>query len=247
MDHHTVAAVSLFGICLDVLGGLYLAYDLLGGQYGPLRLLTRMVTYSIVFGAGYGLGLGLLFGVAAGATTGVTVAIEMQRAGHRHDHYPWPLEFLFSAIRAAGFAIGLYWTHGPVYALTFAALLTAGQGVAYARGMRPGMDYTASRRPRFTRRQFWATVVRTIGYIAAALLCSLLVRHDDHPWRLALRLGFVTGIVTAVGSAINPFIEYFADHLPERRLGVFGIWLVFCGFLLQTFQYWVVILVLRVS
>src|SRR5208282_4938825 len=53
MDHHTVAAVSIAGTCLDVLGTLYLAYDLLGGQHGPLRLLTRMVTYSIVFGVGY--------------------------------------------------------------------------------------------------------------------------------------------------------------------------------------------------
>jgi len=53
MDHHAVAAISITGICLDVLGGLYLAYDLLGGQYGPLRLLTKMVTYSIVFGIGY--------------------------------------------------------------------------------------------------------------------------------------------------------------------------------------------------
>jgi len=59
MDHHIVAAVSISGISLDVLGGLYLAYDLLGGQHGPLRLLTRIVTYSIVFGVGYGLGLGL--------------------------------------------------------------------------------------------------------------------------------------------------------------------------------------------
>lgn len=58
MDHHTVAAVSIAGSCLDVLGSLYLAYDLLGGQHGPLRLLTRAVTYSIVFGVGYGIGLG---------------------------------------------------------------------------------------------------------------------------------------------------------------------------------------------
>ena len=40
MDHHTVAVVSLTGTCLDVLGSLYLAYDLLGGQHGPLRLLV---------------------------------------------------------------------------------------------------------------------------------------------------------------------------------------------------------------
>jgi hypothetical protein len=55
MDHDVIAAVSISGISLDVLGGLYLAYDLLGGQHGPLRLLTRIVTYSIVFGVGYGL------------------------------------------------------------------------------------------------------------------------------------------------------------------------------------------------
>ena len=46
MDHHTVAAISIAGIILTVLGTLYLAYDLLGGQHGPLRLLTRVVTYS---------------------------------------------------------------------------------------------------------------------------------------------------------------------------------------------------------
>ncbi|HVH72384.1 MAG TPA: hypothetical protein VNB49_14915, partial [Candidatus Dormibacteraeota bacterium] len=68
MDHHTLAAVSITGTCLDVVGSLYLAYDLLGGQHGPLRLLTRAVTYSLVFGAGYGLGLGLFFGVARPAS-----------------------------------------------------------------------------------------------------------------------------------------------------------------------------------
>jgi len=40
MDHHTVAVVSLTGTCLDVLRSLYLAYDLLAGQHGPLRLLV---------------------------------------------------------------------------------------------------------------------------------------------------------------------------------------------------------------
>ena len=93
-----VAAVSLAGIFLDVLGGLYLAYDLLGGQHGPLRLLTRMVTYSIVFGIGYGIGLGLFFGVACGLATGITVSIELQRTARRHDHYPLQWEAAFSAI-----------------------------------------------------------------------------------------------------------------------------------------------------
>ena len=33
----------------------------------------------------------------------------------------------------------------------------------------------------------------------------------------------VTGVVTAVGTMVNPYIEYYADNLPARRLGVFGI------------------------
>src|ERR1700694_2765840 len=108
MDHHTIAAISITGTCLDVIGSLYLAYDLLGGQHGPLRLLTKVVTYSIVFGIGYGLGLGLFFGIASGATTGITVAIELQRAARAKDHYSLPWEAFFSAIRGAGFGAGLY-------------------------------------------------------------------------------------------------------------------------------------------
>ena len=75
MDHHTVASVAIAGSCLDVLGSLYLAYDLLGGPHGPLRLLTRAVTYSILFRLGYGLGLGLIFGVASGMATGGGVGL----------------------------------------------------------------------------------------------------------------------------------------------------------------------------
>ena len=97
MDHHTVAIVSITGTCLDVLGSLYLAYDLLGGQHGPLRLLTRAVTYAVVFGLGYGLGLGLFFGLASGIATGITLAIEFTRASRGLAHYSLPWEGLFSA------------------------------------------------------------------------------------------------------------------------------------------------------
>src|SRR6202030_1741849 len=155
MDHHTVAAVSIMGTCLDVLGSLYLAYDLLGGQHGPLRLLTRAVTYSIVFGVGYGIGLGPFFGLAAGIATGITLSIEFNRAARGLDHYPLPWEALFSAIRGFGFGAGLYRILGLGFAVTFAGLITLGQVFAYTRGMRPALDYAASRRPRLTRRQFW--------------------------------------------------------------------------------------------
>jgi hypothetical protein len=247
MDHHTVAAVSITGTCLDVLGSLYLAYDLLGGQHGPLRLLTRAVTYSIIFGIGYGLGLGLFFGLTSGIATGITLSIELNRAARGLDHYSLPWEALFSAIRGFAFGAGLYRSLGLEFAIAFGTLITLGQVFAYSRGMRPAIDYVASRRTRLSRRQFRGTVVRTIGYIATALICGALVHRADHAWSFAIRVGLVTGLVTGVGVTVNPYIEYYADHLPERRLGAFGIALILCGFAMQSFQYWLALFDVRLT
>ena len=225
-----------------MLGSLYLAYDLLGGQHGPLRLITRAVTYSVVFGIGYGLGLGLFFGLSSGIATGITLAIELSRAARGLDHYSLPWEGLFSAIRGLAFGAGLYRILGFGFAIAFAILITMGQVLAYSRGMRPALDYEASRRPRLTRRHFWGIVVRTVSYMVTALICSAFIHHVDHAWSFAIRVGLVTGIVTGVGVTFNPYIEYYADNLPERRLGAFGIALIFCGFALQSLQYWLSLL-----
>ena len=247
MNHHAVAAISITGTCLDVIGSLYLAYDLLGGQNGPLRLLTRAVTYSIVFGVGYGLGLGLFFGLASGVANGVTIAIELNRAARGLDHFSFWWEGWFSAIRGFAFGACLYRNPGLEFAAAFAVLLTVGQMFAYSRGMRPALDYAATGRPRLTRRHAWGILVRTLGYMVTALLCSALVRHVEHVWSGAIRLGLVIGVVTGVGVAIVPMIEHYADNLPERRLGAFGIVLILCGFALQSFQYWVALLDVRVT
>jgi hypothetical protein len=239
MNHHTIAIVSIVGTCLDVLGSLYLAYDLLGGQHGPLRLLTRAVTYSILFGIGYGLGLGLFFGIASGLATGITLSIELNRAARGLPHYTLPWETVFSALRGFAFGAGLYKILGLEFGVAFAILITVGQVFAYSRGMRPGAEYIAARHPRITRRQFWGTVNRTFGYLVTALICSALVHHLEHALTFAIRVGLVTGLVTGVGVAAYPFIEYYADKLPERRLGVIGVGLMLCGFALQSIQYWV--------
>jgi hypothetical protein len=249
MDHHTVAAISLTGIFLDVLGGLYLAYDLLGGVHGPLRLLTRAVTYSILLGIGYGVGLGWIFGVTAGVATGITMAIELNRTARKNDHYPLRWEAVFSSIRSIAFGAGLYYGKnvGLPFAVAFGVVITLGQIFAYSRGMRPGMEYAAAREPRFSWKLIGGSIVRPAGYTATALACSAFVQHLEHPWLFALRVGLVTGLVTTMGGAYYPFIEYYADNLPERRLGVFGIGLVLCGFALQSLQYWLAILDIPVS
>lgn len=255
MDHHTLAAISISGTCLDVLGSLYLAYDLLGGQHGPLRLLTRAVTYSIVFGLGYGLGLGLVFGLAAGISSGVTVAIELTRESRGLPHFALRWEAFFASVRSAAFGAALYQVLGGGrsalgFGVTFAALTAAGATFAYSRGMRPGAEYAVTKdspRPRFTRRQFVGTVIRTFGYIAAALICSAFFGNGGEDWRLALRIGLVTGLTTGVGQTVIPLIEYYADHLPERRMGAYGIGLILCGFALQSTQYWLQLFDVKVT
>src|SRR5690348_14972433 len=49
IDRHVIAGISVVGTICDVMGGLYLAYDLLGGNNGPLCTLTRVVTYTLFF------------------------------------------------------------------------------------------------------------------------------------------------------------------------------------------------------
>jgi hypothetical protein len=247
MDHHTVAAVAIAGSCLDVLGSLYLAYDLLGGPHGPLRLLTRAVTYSILFGIGYGLGLGLIFGVVSGLALGTTVAIELNRASKREDHYSLPWEAFFSLIRGSAFSAALYPQVGFRFAALYCALLTGGQVIFYSRGVRPSLSRTTARGPRFTRVLLATSLMRTAGYIAAALLCSAVVRHVEHPWLFATRLGVVTGLVTGGGMALSPHVEYYADRMPQRRMGVLGVALMFCGFALQSLQYWLAVFDVRVT
>src|SRR6059036_3759908 len=106
MDKHTVALISIIGTSLDVLGALYLAYDLLGGEHGPLRTLTRAVTYSVLFGTGYGRALGPVFGLASGVAHGITLAWEFSRASRRGPKPALWYDTAMSAIRGGGFALG---------------------------------------------------------------------------------------------------------------------------------------------
>jgi hypothetical protein len=52
----------------------------------------------------------------------------------------------------------------------------------------------------------------------------------------------MVGVVTAVVSACIPLIEWTADHLPEKRMGVLGVGLIVIGFALQSVQYWLALL-----
>jgi len=242
MDKHTVALISIIGTSLDVLGAMYLAYDLLGGEHGPLRTLTRAVTYGALFGTGYGLALGPVFGLASGLAHGITLAWEYSRAS-RHEPKPgfW-LDTAMSAIRGSGFALGASYSFGVPFGVTFGVLSTAGQVIAYRIGIRPTMDYKPANRPRLTRLQLLAAANRAVGYAVTGYVSSLVAQQREHAIAVGLKTGLALGVVTAIGGACTPFVEWMADHVPEKRMGVFGIGLILIGFTFQSVQYWLALL-----
>ena len=126
MDKHTLALISIVGSSLDVLGALYLAYDLLGGEHGPLRTLTRAVTYGVLFGCGYGLAVGA--GIPGGHLASRMVSLspgEFSRAARRQPKPGILLDTVMSGIRGCGFAVGAAYSFGALFGVTFGLLSTA--------------------------------------------------------------------------------------------------------------------------
>ena len=242
LDRHTLALISIIGSSLDVLGALYLAYDLLGGEHGPLRMLTRAVTYGVIFGTGYGIALGPVFGLACGVAHGITLAWEFSRASRHEPRSGFWVDTAMSGIRGLGFGLGGSYLFGAPFGITFGVLSTVGQAVAYQFGVRPTVDYNPATRPRLTRFQLLAAANRTAGYMATGYVSSLIAHQREHAVAVGLRAGLSIGLVTAIAVAFTPFVEWRADHVAERQMGVLGIVLILLGFSLQSVQYWVALL-----
>ena len=242
IDRHTLALVSIVGSSLDVLGALYLAYDLLGGEHGPLRTVTRGVTYGALFGAGYGLALGPVFGLATGVAHGITLAWEFSRASRGGPKPGFWYDTAMSAVRGLGFALGAAYLYGGAFGAVFGALSTVGQALAYRVGIRPTLDYQPATRPRLTKHQLLAAVNRTVGYAAAGYISALTAHQRANALSVGLKAGLAIGAVTAISGACTPFVEWFADHVPEKRMAVSGVGLILIGFTLQSIQYWLALL-----
>ena len=83
IDEHTLALISIVGSSLDVLGALYLAYDLLGGEHGPLRTLDQRSHLRRALRSRVQISLGPVFGLASGVAHGIRLAWEFSRESRR--------------------------------------------------------------------------------------------------------------------------------------------------------------------
>jgi hypothetical protein len=120
-----IALVSLIGVVIEALGGLYLAYDFLGARHGPLRHLSRVLTYSAIFGLGYGITLGSAFGMAGALVSGPTTDYELRRRARqiqpgRPEWIPTSVVRGISFGSAGSIAVDLIYLPEEAFAAAFA-------------------------------------------------------------------------------------------------------------------------------
>ena len=247
LDRHELAAISIAGIILDVFGGLYLAYDLLGGEKGPLRAVTRGGTYALIFAILYSVIMGPRFGLIAGVGLGLILGFEFHRTADIHarrSRYSFgrdPAVLAFGIIRGVALGVAGALSVGPWFGLYFGVLAMIGLVIAYSLHFSPSADYPKTSRIRIRPRVVIAGSVRGFAVGAAALIAGIAAREGlGESALLALRIGFAVWLVGALLSAATPRVESWG--ISARRLGLAGVVLILLGLAAQSFQYWVVLL-----
>ena len=238
-----IAEASLLGMGFDLLGGCYLAYDLLGGRRGPLRTMARIAGYVTLFFTGYIILLGLRYALVAATGMGLLLGIEYRLAGVSADRNrkARPPALLFGFLRGIVLGLAGITIAGLAFGALFGVLAGIGLSFVYLLGFSPSRDYQAQSRPRTSWRKILASLARAIAVGTAGVIAGVVVSAQPHQVMFGLRLGLAAGTVSALVGLFSPAIEWWIENLPERRLGILGLGLIFTGVLLQSLQYWVVV------
>jgi hypothetical protein len=186
LAHKWLDTACLAGLALDTLGGLYLAYDLLGGERGILRLATKCITYSIIFFAIYAALLGRWFGIAGAIVYGPVMAIQHSTRSNQPGAYRWML--LYAALRAGCMGAAGWFVVDPRFGVAFGVLGTVALMLSYASLGTMGVE-TASEwaPPRINYEALVTGASRGFAFGAAAVLSALLIQR--HPGGVVRNMG----------------------------------------------------------
>lgn len=93
-----------------------------------------------------------------------------------------------------------------------------------------------------TKFQVLGVLNRTVAYAVSGYLSAVVAGESEIAIGVGVKLGLAIGLLTLLVGACIPVIEWFADHAPQKRMGVFGVVLILIGFGLQSLQYWAALL-----
>ena len=165
--HDFLPILSLTGVILDALGGLYLAYDLLGGQNGPLRTVTKSVSYGVLFGSVYGLPLGTWFGLAGLLISGPALSIEIRYRDLLEIH-PFSEALTFGFVRGVGFGTAGWLSKDAWFGIYFGIFSTVGLVAVY---LIVGPPTIGPGRPQIDKAVLKRAAFRGTSIGLAAVLC----------------------------------------------------------------------------
>ena len=240
LEPYTAAVCSMTGMTFDSIGGLYLAYDLLGGHRGPLGMITRIVTYSLIAFVFYAFALNLKFALIAGIGMGAIFGYQLELIGSGHK---LTKKFLITVafVRMIILTVAGAMVLSRTAACFMGVSILIGSLMASKFKYSPDYWYEASTQPQFRPRRLVVGI--TLG-IMVSLMAWLgeTVSGVSNPLPMALRLGLVIGLGTALIATVSPFVEWYADNLPPKRMGYIGVVMFLLGFAIQSIPSLVVLL-----
>ncbi len=232
MDDHLSAVITIVGMTCDVMGGLYLAYDLLGGENGPLARLTKIVNYSVLLVLLFLTTMGFKFAVIVGIAFGTSLGLHFDRAGR---NLPETQKFLlFTAVlRGAAIAIAVWLKENHILGLVMGALVFAMSMILPRLKISPSALYMSGKRPQLSWKQFIIAFVLMSVAIGSGLVGASIAHGDARTVGFVLKFGLTFGFAIFVVSTVSPLIEWYSDNLPPQSFGTAGVKLFIIGFVIQ--------------
>lgn len=232
MDDHLSAVITIIGMTCDVMGGLYLAYDLLGGENGPLARLTKIVNYSVLLTLLFLITMGLKFALIVGCAFGTALGLHFDRAG---KNIPDTNKFLLGTALLRGFAIGIavYLKENHILGIVMGTLVFGMSMILPRLKISPVTLYNSGTKPQLSWRQVIVAFVLMAVAIGSGLFGAGIAHGDARTIGFVFKFGLTFGCAIFVVSVVSPLIEWYSDNLPPQSFGTAGVALFIIGFVIQ--------------
>lgn len=216
----------------DVMGGLYLAYDLLGGENGPLARLTKIVNYSVLLVLLFLTTMGFKFALIVGIAFGTALGLHFDRAGR---NIPDTNRFLLGTaiLRGVAIAIAVWLKENYILGLVMGVLVFGMSMILPKFKVSPTALYKSGKRPQLSWKQVAIALILMGIAISSGLVGASIAHSDARTIGFVFKFGLTFGFAIFVISIVSPLIEWYSDNLPPQTFGTAGVMLFIIGFLIQ--------------